>query len=71
MAAPPHNAGELAAKAYADYESDPARWRRGKHVLGELRSLLHHELKSHATIIKATQHLAVPELKGIRATIWE
>jgi len=67
---PPHNAGELAAKAYADYESDPAKWRRGKRVLGELRALLHHELKSHATIIKATKHLAVPELQGIRAIIW-
>lgn len=67
---PPHNPGELAAKAYADYESDPAKWCRGKRVLGELRSLLNQELKSHPVILKATRHLVVPELQAIRETIW-
>lgn len=66
---PPHNAGELAAKAYADYESDPIRWRRGKRVLGELRSLLNQELKAHPTVFKPTSHLVVTELQTIRGTI--
>lgn len=67
---PPHNAGELAAKALADYASDPAKWRRGKRVLSVLRSLLNQELKAHPIILKATKHLAVPELQAIRETIW-
>ncbi|WP_291983879.1 AAA family ATPase [Candidatus Accumulibacter sp. ACC005] len=67
---PPHNAGELAAKAYTDYESGPAKWCRGKRVLGELRSLLNQELQWHPTILKATKHLVVPELQAIRETIW-
>lgn len=67
---PPHNAGELAAKANEDYNSDPVTWRRGKRVLGELRSLLNHELKSHAVIFKPTKHLVLPELQAIRDAIW-
>lgn len=67
---PPHNAGELAAKASSDYDSDPIQWRRGKRVLGVLRSLLNQELKAHPVILKATKHLAVPELQKIRETIW-
>lgn len=67
---PPHNPGELAAKAYADYESDPTKWRRGKRVLGLLRSLLNQELKSHPSILKPTKHLVAPELQAIRKAIW-
>lgn len=67
---PPHNAGALAAEAYADYQSDPVKWRRGKRVLGELRSLLNQELKSHPTILKASKYLIIPELQAIRNKIW-
>ena len=67
---PPHNAGELAAKAVSDYDSDPIQWRRGKRVLSVLRSLLNQELKAHPVILKATKHLVVPELQQIRTTIW-
>nr|WP_245399038.1 AAA family ATPase [Pseudomonas syringae] len=67
---PPHNAGELAAQAVSDYDFDPSQWRRGKRVLSVLRSLLNQELKAHPVILKATKHLAVPELQQIRATIW-
>jgi energy-coupling factor transporter ATP-binding protein EcfA2 len=67
---PPHNAGELAAKAYADYESDPAKWRRGKRVLAELRTLLNHELGAHPTIFMPSEHLGCSELAAISATVW-
>lgn len=67
---PPHNSGELAAKAYEDYDSDPPRWRRGKRVLAELRSRLNQELKSHPVLLKATKHLVVPELQEIRTAVW-
>lgn len=67
---PPHNAGELAATALSDYDSDPIQWRRGKRVLGALRGLLNQELKAHPVILKPTKHLAVPELQKIRDAIW-
>jgi len=67
---PAHNAGELAAQAYADYEADPTKWRRGKRVLAELRSLLNKELGGHPIILKATKHLVDPQLQAIRAEIW-
>lgn len=67
---PAHNAGELAAQAFADYDTDPTRWRRGKLVLNELRSLLHQELKTNALLLKSSTHLKVPELKTIKDAIW-
>lgn len=67
---PLHNAGALAAEAYADYQSAPVKWRRGKRVLGELRSLLNQELKSHPSILRASKHLVVPELQAVRNKIW-
>lgn len=67
---PAHNAGELAAKAYADYDGSPANWRRGKLVLNELKSLLHKELKKNAVILKASEHLRVTALKSVRDVIW-
>ncbi|MEN3113637.1 AAA family ATPase [Uliginosibacterium paludis] len=67
---PPHNAGELAAKAYQDYSSDPVTWRRGKKVLAHLRALLNQELKAHPIILQPTKHLVVPELQEIRSEIW-
>ncbi|MBX3609170.1 MAG: AAA family ATPase [Hydrogenophaga sp.] len=67
---PAHNAGELAMKAIADYDGDPARWRRGKIVLGELKSLLHKELKEQAILLASSNHLGCPELQVIKAAIW-
>lgn len=67
---PPHNAGELAAKAYADYDSDPPKWRRGKVVLNELRSLLNKELGEHPKILERSEHLRTPVLDAIRAAVW-
>jgi predicted ATPase len=67
---PPHNAGELAGRAVTDYDSDPAKWRRGKRVLGSLRVLLNQELKSNPTIFEGTKHLVTPELQAIRTAIW-
>ena len=66
----PHNAGDLAAEAYADYEADPIKWRRGKIVLNELKALLHRELKEHAILFDKSDHLKLPALESIRLIIW-
>ena len=67
---PAHNAGDLAAKALADYNSDPARWRRGKLVLGPLKGLLQQELKKNPSVLLPSAHLACAELRSIREAIW-
>lgn len=67
---PAHNAGELAMKAMADYDEGPTKWRRGKVVLGELKSLLHKELKVQAVLHASSNHLRCPELQAIKAAIW-
>lgn len=67
---PAHNAGELATAAFNDYDSNPGKWRRGKIVFNELKSLLHKEFKKHAVILEPTAYLACPELQKIRSAIW-
>ena len=67
---PAHNAGDLATRAIEDYDGDPVKWRRGKVVLGQLRGLLHQELKSDPKVILATPHLTCLELTSIRDAIW-
>ncbi|AFU43976.1 putative ATPase [Acidovorax sp. KKS102] len=67
---PAHNAGELAMKAIADYDGNSTKWRRGKIVLGELKSLLHKELKAHAVLLASSNHLSCPELQAIKSAIW-
>lgn len=67
---PAHNAGQLAAKAFADFDAAPEIWRRGKIVLNELKSLLHKELKGHAVLLKESTHLKTPALEEIRLAIW-
>ena len=65
-----HNAGDLATRAIEDYDGDPVKWRRGKVVLGQLRGLLHQELKSDPKVLLATPHLTCLELASIRDAIW-
>jgi hypothetical protein len=67
---PAHNAGELAAQAHADYDADPDKWRRGKIVFNELKTLLHRELKDHAVLLEKSDHLKLPALDTIRLAIW-
>jgi energy-coupling factor transporter ATP-binding protein EcfA2 len=67
---PAHNAGELAARAVADYEASPSQWRRGKIVLKAVKALLHHELKKNPVILETTPHLVCAELTRLRAAIW-
>ena len=64
------NAGAIAMAAAADFDADPAKWRRGKVVLGELKSLLQKELGSHAVILKPSPHLIRPELAAIHRAVW-
>ena len=65
-----HNAGDLAARAYKDYDAAPDTWRRGKLVLNELKSLLHHELKANPTLLKASSSLRGGKLEEIKNVIW-
>lgn len=67
---PAHNAGDLATKAYEDYDAAPDIWRRGKLVLNELRSLLHKELKAHAVLLRASASLRTTKLEAIKDAIW-
>ena len=67
---PAHNAGDLATTAMSDYDSDPPKWRRGKIVLQELKSMLQQELKVNAVLLKTSPHLQVPEIAAIREAIW-
>lgn len=64
------DAGAVAAKAYGDYDADPAKWRRGKIVYGEMRSLLHAELKKDAKIVAPTLHLRCQNLLAAQSAIW-
>ena len=67
---PPHDAGDLADKAVKDYDGDPAKWRRGKIVLGELKALLHKELNGNAIILQESSHLHCVELQKVKHAIW-
>ena len=67
---PAHNAAELAMKAMHDYDNDPAKWRRGKIVMKQLKALLQKELKKQAAIAGPTIHLVCPELQAIKLAIW-
>lgn len=67
---PAHNAGELAAQANTDYEADPIKWRRGKLVLKELKSLLQNEIHAHAKLLEKSDYLKVPALETIQRAIW-
>lgn len=67
---PAHNAGDLAMTAIKDYDADPSKWRRGKIVFGELKSLLHKELKKQAVLLAPSNDLVCPELQKIKTSVW-
>ena len=70
MIGPAHNAGQLAIAAAKDFNSDPAKWRRGKIVLKAVKALLQAELKSNPRILFESPALANGTLGTIRDLIW-
>lgn len=67
---PVPNHGAIAVEAQADYAADPARYRRGKVVLGRLQALLQQELGNNPRVFHPSAHLHSPALIGIAASIW-
>jgi hypothetical protein len=64
------NVYEVSEQARNEYAADPAKWRRGKPVLNQLKQLIHTELKRAAIVIEPSPYLAVEELQKISAKIW-
>lgn len=64
------NPYEISSKARTDYEADPSKWRRGKHVLNGLKQLIHQELGKTAILIEPSPYIVTPELQRISAAIW-
>jgi hypothetical protein len=65
------NPGDLAAEALRDYMANPAQMARGKVCLGRLRALIQQELGRNPTVIRSSEHLAVPELQQIAQALWQ
>ncbi|SDK00253.1 Predicted ATPase [Bradyrhizobium sp. Rc2d] len=66
----PPNHGEIAVSAAADYEADTAKMRRGKLILGRLKSLIQEEIAENPRIFFPSNHLRSERLSEIAATIW-
>ena len=64
------NHGEIAVKAQADYDANPASMRRGDIVLGRLQALMQQELGNNPRIFHASQYLHSQTLTEISAKIW-
>ena len=64
------NPGAIAAQARSDFESDPAKWRRGKPTANALKQLLQKELGGHPVINQSSPYLKVPALAKIGSMIW-
>jgi predicted ATPase len=64
------NIGEISIKAGEDYKADPARWRRGKIVLKQLKQLMQQELRRNPKIFASSPALRNPVLTEAAAMIW-
>ena len=67
---PQPNAGAISIQANKDYEADPAKWRRGKIVLGVLKGLLQRELGKNPKVLEPSAYLKSPSFGAIRDAIW-
>lgn len=61
---------EVTNTARTEYESNPAKWRRGKAVVNLLKQLIHEELGKTAVVIDPSPYLVIPELQAISQAIW-
>lgn len=66
----PPNHGEIAVQAAADYAADPAKFRRGKIVLGRVKALLQEELGANPRVYFPSQFLQSPLVSDIAQSIW-
>jgi hypothetical protein len=64
------NVGEIAVRAQADFEMSPAKYRRGKTVLGRLSALMQQEMGRNARVFSSTTHLRVAPITAIAHEIW-
>jgi hypothetical protein len=64
------NPGEIANKAHADYDANPAMMRRGKWVLAQVRLRLQQELGGHAKLDVQSDALASARLREVADHIW-
>jgi hypothetical protein len=64
------NYGKIAVQAAADYDSNPATFRRGKIVMGRLKSLLQQELKTNPQVFFQSEFLRIAELSTLSESIW-
>jgi len=64
------NIGAIAVQATADYNGNPAEFRRGKIVLGRLTALLQQETGTNPWIWQPTEHLKSERFSNIAAEIW-
>ncbi|QDM27080.1 AAA family ATPase [Tardiphaga sp. vice304] len=64
------NHGAIAVTAAADFNANPALYRRGKVILGRLISLIQQEQGANPRVFDPTEHLQVAHLSQISADIW-
>jgi len=64
------NVGEIAVTAQVEYDANPQAMRRGKRVLGQVRSMLQQQLGGHANLDVPSPALSVPELQTIARRLW-
>lgn len=64
------NPGAIALQAASDYDANPAKWRRGKIVLGELKSLIQKEIGANPIVLRPSRSLTCAKLSAIRDSIW-
>lgn len=64
------NHGAIGVRAAADYDADPAAYRRGKLVLGRLHALLQTELGANPRVFLPSDRLRVASIAEIARRIW-
>ncbi len=64
------NPGVIATQCTAEYESDPAKFRRGKHVLGRVISRVQEHTGSNPHLLRPSEHIADTALRQIADTLW-
>ncbi|HFF6191820.1 TPA: hypothetical protein ACGCHN_004456, partial [Stenotrophomonas maltophilia] len=64
------NHGAIGVRAVADYDADPAVYRRGKLVLGRLHALLQTELGANPRVYLPSDRLRVASIAEIARRIW-
>ena|GEM_PF-303782 len=64
------NAGAIATQAAADFDQNPALFRRGKVVLGRVLARIQEVLGTNPRVFEASAHLVDTRLQAVSAAIW-